>query len=363
MTVQANTALARKLSAGQEGLPEPPRSILRALRLGLARAAGEGIGLTLSVIGAKQARRPQPELADRVQDGWLLLLFTSEHAGAAAVCLAPGCVSAIVQQQTVGMVSAEPPSGRAFTGTDAAMAAPLLEDMLGRARGLVEGPADVASLSGYEYASRADDVRTLMLAMAEDSYRVIDLTVELAGGARQAEMCILLPDPPLTEPDQAGPETGSGRNLDQASGVMRAELTAVLGRMSLPLTNLSDLTVGDVLPLSGSKLDKVEVVSIDRARMAIGRLGQCGGMRAVRVNEHQPATALTYTEPQPFLATPSGSPDTLDAPPLQAMGEVMEDPTLPENAIGAGNLLPIDSVQMVSEISQLAGLPETDEDL
>ncbi len=365
MTVQANPALARKLSAGQDSVAEPPRSILRALRLGLARAAGDGLGLGLSVIGAKHAKRAQPELAERLQDSWLLLLFLSEQAGATAVCLDPGCVSAIVQQQTIGMVTSDPPSERVFTETDAAMTAPLFEDMLDRARGLVDGPADLISLSGYEYASRSEDVQALLLAMTYDRYRVVELTVELAGGARQGEICILLPDPPQSEKEQAEQENTPGLRLQQASGVMRAELNAVLCRMSLPLTSLSELDVGDVLPLSVAKLDKVQITTIERGRMAIGRLGQCGGMRAVRINEHRASTALTYSEPQPFLPSQPRTDNAGGQDITTASESGLTEGFSNLTSIGvdddAGELLLTDSKQMISEISQLAGLPRSDE--
>ncbi|KIC42013.1 hypothetical protein RA27_00970 [Ruegeria sp. ANG-R] len=360
MTDRVDTALARKLSAQQQGAVDTPRSVLRALRLGLARAAGEGMGLALSVIGAKQAVRAQEDMAGRLHDGWLLLIFTSDQGGVAAVCLNPGCVSAIVQQQTIAMVTSDPPPERAFTDTDAAMVAPLLEDMLGRAVNLVETSADVASLSGYEFASRAEDRRSLILALVDEAYRVFDLTVELAGGARQGEVCILLPKRPLSDEEQAEESAQSGLSLDQASGVMRAELNTVISRMSLPLTSLSELSVGDVLPLQGARVDRVEVFAIDRTRMAIGRLGQCGGMRAVRINEQRPAPALPADGGQTFLASRTGP----VSPPMEDMltSEIPEDivsgdPAVDDALLDPDDLLSASSNQRVAEISHLAGLP------
>lgn len=355
MTGQANTALARKLSAGQGSVAEPPRSILRALRLGLARAAGEGFGLPLSVIGAKQSSRAQADLADKVPDRWLLLVFSTTQAGPAAICLDPGCVSAIVQQQTIGMVISGAPSDRAFTDTDAAMAAPLFEEMMIRACGLVEAPADVKILSGFEYSIRAETVRALTLAMADERYRVAELTVELAGGAQQGEICIVLPDPPPSDDGQAAQADPAGRNLEQASGVMRAELTAVLSRISLPLTDLSALAVGDVLPLTGSKLDKVQVLTIERGRLAVGRLGQCGGMRAVRINEQQ-AAALTHVEPQPFMASQTGALHETAGAQSALNGIDTVDGLDIAHPSDAGDLLALGSDELVSEISQLARL-------
>ncbi|SDW17142.1 Type III flagellar switch regulator (C-ring) FliN C-term [Ruegeria halocynthiae] len=350
------SALARKLSAAQGGA-ETPRSILRALRLGLARAAGEGMGLALSVIGAKQAVRTQEDMAGRLKGGWLLLLFSSDQGGIAAACLDPGCVSAIVQQQTIAMVTSDPPPERVFTDTDAAMVAPLVEDTLSRAQKLVESSADMTSLSGFEFASRAEDRRSLILALVDEAYRMFDLTVELACGARQGEVCILLPERPLSDEEQAAEITQPGMNLDQASGVIRAELNTVISRMSLPLTALSELSVGDVLPLQDARVDRVEVLAIDRARTAIGRLGQCGGMRAVRINEQRLTPALPASEGQAFLAstTSSRGEDALSSAPDEEI--ITGDPVMDDILLDPDDLLSASSDQRVAEISHLAGLP------
>ncbi|EEE37431.1 Surface presentation of antigens protein [Rhodobacteraceae bacterium KLH11] len=358
------SALARKLSAGQSGA-DTPRSVLRALRLGLARAAGEGMGLALSVIGARQAVRAQEDLGERLKDGWLLLLFTSDQGGVAAACLDPGCVSAIVQQQTIAMVIPDPPAERPFTDTDAAMVAPLVEDTLGRALKLVESPADMTSLSGFEYASRAEDQRSLILALVDEAYRVFDLTVELAGGARQGEVCILLPERPLSDGEQATDTAQSGLSLDQASGVMRAELNTVISRMSVPLTALSNLSVGDILPLQGARVDRVEVLSIDRARATVGRLGQCSGMRAIRINETLSAPVLATSDPEAFLASPTGAQIPAEEEGgLSAIDEGIEngDLLLADISADSDDLITATPDQMVAEISQLAGLPAPDGD-
>ncbi|WP_299986773.1 FliM/FliN family flagellar motor C-terminal domain-containing protein [uncultured Ruegeria sp.] len=353
------SALARKLSAGQSG-SDAPRSILRALRLGLARAAGEGLGLALTVIGAKQAIRAQGDIARRIQDGWLLLLFASDQGCVAAVCLDPGCVSAIVQQQTIAMVTADPPPERPFTDTDAAMVAPLVEDMLGRARDLVEAPPDLASLSGFEFATRAEDRRSLILALVDEAYRMFDLKVELAGGARQAEVLVLLPDRRHSFDECADDPAQPGLSLDQASGVMRVELNTVISRMTVPLTALSNLSVGDVLPLQGARVDRVEVLSIDRTRATIGRLGQCGGMRAVRINEDHTAPKLPSKDQETFLVSQtslSPAPEDDQAPSAFDDDIINEDTPLNVGSTHPDDLMAIGSEHVVAEISQLAGLP------
>ena len=300
MTQTVSTALTRKLTAGQEDQGDKPRSVLRALRLAFARAAGDRLQLPLAVIGAKQSLRMPEVLSDRVADDWLLLQFVDGEGGSAAICMDLGTVSAIVQVQTIGEVLPDTPAARRFTHTDGAMVAPLVEDALMRAVALVDTPVDQSSLSGYEFAGQFADLRTMSLAMVENVYRVFELTVELGGGLRQGQISVLLPDR-TSEEDHEITLGNAGPNLEQASGVLRAELNTVICRMSLPLASLTGLGVGDVLPLAEARLDRAEILTIDRTRAAIGRLGQCGGMRAVRLNEYAPLSALTQTISEDFL--------------------------------------------------------------
>jgi len=353
MTDQVNAALMRKLSAGQGENGTASRPILRALRLALARAAGDRLSLPLSVIGARQSTREPGDLDGSVEEGWLLLLFTSDHGGPAGFCLDPGFVSAIVQTQTIGEVLGDPPQPRLFTDTDAAMTAPLIEEVLLKAQKLVETPEDTGSFQGYEYSARLVDLRSLTLALIDEVYRVFDLTVELAEGARQGRICVLLPDHPKIADEETTEDADHGPRLDQAAGVIRAELQAAICRMTLPLAELSSLRAGDLLPLTGARLDRTEITTIDRARLAVGRLGQCGGMRAVRINEQIAPQAMLDSLPDEFLesvAEPGAQDKLTHAVPASTELVVSTD---------AGMTLGR-SEQMVAEISQLAGLDVED---
>ena len=359
MAHSVSAALARKLSVGQDDLSDRPRSILRALRLGFARAAGDRLSLPLAVIGVRQSTRQQNEFVETLGENLLLLLFSGPE-GIAAACLDPSCVSAIVQTQTIGEVTEARPNARAFTDTDAAMAAPLIEEALARAASLVEAAADQACLTGYEFRSRSADLGKLSLALVDDAYRVFELTVDLAGGLRQGQITVLLPDHPFLPDEGAASPTEAGPRLEQSAGVVRAELNAVLCRMVLPLSNLSGLKVGDLVPLTGSRVDRTEILSIDRTRVAVGRLGQCGGLRAVRVNEHASLPALADPELGKFVASETRAPqqdiqdasdlvpDTLNVTPYKVE---TPDPESLESDLDFAN-----SDQIAAEISQLAGL-------
>ncbi len=356
MAHTGSAVLARKLRLGQGDQGDRPRSVLRALRLGFARAAGDRLNLPLTVIGARQADRAQADIGEALDDDWLLLKFSGDD-GVAAACLDINCVSAIVQTQTIGEVAADPPPVRAFTDTDAAMAAPLVEDALTRAVNLVVS-ADQSILSGYEFASRVTDKRSLILELIAESYRVFDLTVELAGGLHQGHISVLLPEVVRADGTESESDVNTGPSLEQSSGVVRAELNAVLCRMSLPLGHFSALEVGGLLPLTGARLDQTQILTIERTQAARGRLGQSGGMRAVRLNETTPHAMLTEQDTTEFIASKPAA----ASPDLSQIGadKLVEPSDI--SSVGQ-DIEPIDSDlslvapdQMAAEISQLAGL-------
>lgn len=356
MAQPLSTALARKISAGRDDPAECAHSIPRALRLGFARAAVDRLNLPLAVIGAKQSQRAPSDLTGVVGDDWLLLTFSSAE-GLAAVCLDPASVSAIVQMQTIGEVMSGAISARSFTDTDAAMVAPLIEDALKRASLLVEAAVDQSSLSGHEFSFRAADLRSLSLALVDETHRIFELTVDLAGGLRQGQIAVLLPAR-LGELDTGEDnKVEAGPRLEQSSGVVRAELNAILCKVTLPLGGLSGLAVGEVVPLTGSRLDRTEILAIDRTRAGVGRLGQCGGMRAVRLNEQAPTPALT--EGQDFIESRAGArqPDISDAPELMPDAPGYDIEAVPTGLDEPqGDLGLVESDKLAAEISQLAGL-------
>ncbi|SMO77301.1 FliM/FliN family flagellar motor C-terminal domain-containing protein [Ruegeria faecimaris] len=353
MTQSVSAALARKLSISQEEKGDKPRSILRALRLAFARAAEDRLQMPLSVIGAKQSCRPPGGLTQSLDEEWILLLFSGSDSSLAAICMDIGLVSAVVQAQTIGEVMPGAPSARGFTDTDAAMVSPWIEEGLSRAASLVETASDRMCLIGFEYASRLADLRTLTLAMVEEEYRVFELTVELGGGLRQGQLSVLLPIRPAeTAETEVIHDEPEGR-LDQASGVLRADLNTVVCRMPLSLATLTELVVGDVLPLIGARLDRTEIVAIDRSRAAIGRLGQCGGLRAVRLNETYQTQTFSQPEANEFLEASSAS--IHEEGPTEHGQEIM--PFSPGALGQEGTELNLEnSEHMVAEISQLAGL-------
>lgn len=363
MSKSVSSVLARKLSATQRGTMAASRAVLRALRLALARTAVEGFRLAISVIGAKQAGRKAENLTEGLDESWLFLLVAAGEERLAAVALDPGLVSAVIQQQTIGEVLPAPPEPRPFTDTDAAIVAPLIDGMFARATELLEDPQDVALLSGYEYVSRAADLRAVSLALVQEAYGRYELTVELGRGARQGMAVMLLPDPS----DGPGPDDSRSnpakKLLAEAAGIMRAELNAVITRLQLPLAELSGLSAGDVLPLTGAGLGQIDVLSIDRARVGTGRLGQCGGMRALRLTGKTVSPSGSAKDAGAFVEHAGNRFGPDKSEPLQVdESESVHDVLVSETSVSELDRDDLDAIgtdQLAEKISELSGLPVT----
>lgn len=383
MVTQSETrsTLQRKLALSRDERQGDTRSVLRALRLALARAADEAVGLAMSVIGATQARRELDELGRAVAEERLYLLLSGPGEGLGAICLDRACLTAIVQQQTLGQVIGQVGPERAFTGTDAALAAPIVDALMPRAAELAELAADRACLTGYAYCSWAESRRAMLLLLDCDTYRVFDLTVEIAGGRAQGQMTLVLPDRPGAVEDKDTAKSAAGPSMDDTFGAVRAELNAVVSRIRLPLSSFAAMQPGDVLPLETPKLDRTEMLTIEGRPVAYARLGQCRGMRAVRLNEKMPAAeSLSKGGPDFTTHPPSPSKPGLELPdpdviehsaPLRKSSAPDPDDYEdidPEAEDGFADLAEYDislpalnPEQAAAEISELAGLNDADD--
>ena len=368
----ATTTLKRKMAAGQGEAPSGGRSMLRALRLALARAGRDVFGLPLAVIGARQGRAIQETLARYLDDNRLLMLLDGPDRAIGAASVDRSCLAALIQRQTMGTVTGMEPVERGFTGTDAALVAPLIDATIKRATVRADLAADRHCISGFRFGARVSDVRALLLALEAERCRVFDLTAEFAGGKSQGTVCLVFPE--LIPIPTVGSSDGSGR-MERAIAKARADLMAVVGHLRLPLAELSHLRVGDVLPLTIPHLDRADLVSIDGRSVVSARLGQAGGMRALRLNEIGVAEARSERKPDFRPNSPVGEAHdavTLDLTALPDMPDlpVWEDdeasretinmdgfPLLDNADDGSTEVDAIDPRAAAVEISSLAGIP------
>lgn len=338
--------LRRKLAGGDSSGASRGMTSLRALRLAMARTAGDTLGLALGAIAARQGVCAPDEVAAEIAADGLLVLLDCASAQTGAAVLSLPLVSALIQQQTMGRVADRPPDPRDFTDTDALICAPFLEDCLRMAADIAETPQDRACLAGIRFGARAGEARALCLALRASRYRVHAFTLDIAEGRRQGELLLVLPEPPAAEGEAR--QTGPARDPGQSPLMqVEADLTAVLARLRLPLDRLNALQVGDLLPVGRDRLDETSLVAPGGAVIARGRLGQMNGQRAVRLMAPTPVpravanAGVAQFDPLPRRASS----------PRSDRGEDMLD---------IAELARVSPDQAAKEIGTLAGLSDED---
>ncbi|QUS35541.1 FliM/FliN family flagellar motor switch protein [Falsirhodobacter algicola] len=193
-----------------------------------------------------------------------LLIPLRGPTGAGALRLGQDLVAALVELRIKGRCAAQPAPGRTPTRTDVLLASDFIAALL---EGMGEGAA---------HAGDHLDGVPLSAHLGTGRLQLRQVTVSFAGGARSSEVGIALP-----EGTRAGQEDFaerlSARVLDSD-----VPLTAVLHRMTLPLSAVLRLERDQVLPLSDAGTDRIGLDAGGRT-VGQGQLGQQRGMRAVRL--------------------------------------------------------------------------------
>jgi flagellar motor switch protein FliM len=276
-----NAVLRRKTVAAKEVWQARGMSPAKALRLSLARAADDLWDLAVAASGIAQAEETQDVLVSGLAEDGLIILLDGPEGAIGALWLAYPVVAGLVESQTVGRVSANPPDPRRLTRTDAAILAPLLHATLERFDGLLAEAGGDDAISGFRFGSMIESPRMLSLALKASDFNVFRFTLDLSG-LREGAAILMFPvaEAPPDPPGPAGPRRGS---LETQVRSAPAELRAVLHRLTMPLSAVSALRPGDVLPIPRDALTRLCLEVGQRAVPVPGWLGQVNGMRAVRI--------------------------------------------------------------------------------
>ena len=331
-------ALARKLAAAREGAGSISNSAtLKVLRRSLARAAADLCELPLAVIAARQLNCIPEDLGRYLSDEKLLVVLDGPNGRIGAATLDAPTVTALIQQQTMGQVMGKAPSERHYTSTDAAMTADFIDRAFAKAVTMLEGQADLNLFEGFRFGARIEDVRSLMLGLEAEDYRVIELTLDLSSGAMQGAITLIIPEPTPADLGQDGPGgLDFGPSLGNGMGSMRVELSAVLCKMQVPVSTFSTLEIGDVLPLDQAFLYETDLVAISGQSISGGRLGQINGARAVRLSDPNSNSAGGTPDNQAFTSEIGSDMPAELSPEPQGMGLGIAAQTLQDPMDGLG---------------------------
>ena len=291
---QAISLVQRKARTGREAQAARAMSLGRALRLTAAKQADQMLGLALGMLGVTRKPTGIEDVAASFDATTLFLLMDGPGSQVAAAVLDAPLVAGLIQQQTMGRVTPVPQEGpaRQHTATDAALCAPFVEALLGRAALLPEEQADRELLQGYRFGVWAADPRVALLALEAPAFEVIEMTLDLAAGARVGKLTLVIPVPVRVAAQEERAQTdsdGPPHSKSLADNVLglHAELTIALTRLRLPLQQITALKPGNLLDINLSSMAQALVLDKSGRAISRGTLGQIDGIRAVQVEQQK----------------------------------------------------------------------------
>ncbi|MCU0825860.1 MAG: FliM/FliN family flagellar motor switch protein [Tabrizicola sp.] len=288
--------IRRKIDLARQPQAEGAPGADRGWRLALARAARDAMALDMDFRRLSVSRVSLSEVLELAPERAMVAVLDGPRGALGVLMLSPLVTATLIEMQTLGRLSPQPPQPRKPTRIDAAMVAGVIDRAL---TGLDEALAEEADLiwaGGFRYASHLDDVRPLGLMLEDETYRVLSAEVAMGADGRTGDVLLVLPANGRGERPasvQAQPvDTAPPFSAGLAAQVMQVDcrLDAVIGRLVLPIRQIMSLQAGDVLNLPVASLDAIALETADGVPVARAKLGQNRGMRALKLLATEAAT-------------------------------------------------------------------------
>lgn len=308
---ERKSVIHRKAASAREDFDARAMSPSKALRLSLEKCGDRLFGLALTVGTLEQRRLSHAALKEETGDDNLILLLDGQGGARGAALFDLQFAQGLVEVQTMGRVRPGAAPERPLTGTDAAIAAPLVDAVLdGVDRKLEEAMPGHRTLD-FRFGDRVGDARGLLLALEAAEFELFRLTVDIGGGAKTGILTLILPAVVLARPEAGTGEAGEGADFDLGELAMQVPVTldAVLDRVQLSLAEVCALKPGMRLPVNAAAIGRTDLVAASGHVAAQARLGQMNGMRAVRLNG-----AGGEDAPQPAPGRAQAAPPQAEAP-------------------------------------------------
>lgn len=293
-----DTVLQRKAHAQRKARGGGAWSLPRALGRALSIAADALWGLAFLQTTRADHTMSADKALSRLDSDDLLVVLGHETGLCGLVAFSRDIVTGLIDVQTLGRVTQFPADARAYTATDAAMTAPLVDAALPRFASMVSTQPDMAHLKTYRFGALVEDVATAGLALEAETYRVTEFDVSLAQDMRKGRVVFLFPEPAKT--DELSDDSHPGKH-EAVLKLAPVRMQAVLARIHIPLDRAQALRPGDVVPLSSSVTTTASLVLAGGHTVARGKLGHMNGFRAIRIGDE----AQTLHRPDPVVPTPA----------------------------------------------------------
>ncbi|MCC5993468.1 MAG: FliM/FliN family flagellar motor switch protein [Rhodobacteraceae bacterium] len=262
-----------------------------AFRVAFGRMARDLPGFSATASAAALRPASLAEIVDLAEPGMFLAMLDGQQEQLGLAMLCPTLMGALLEVTTTGQLwedDVAPETPRKPTPTDAVLIAPVVDALLGQIAARLEGRAECDLFAGFGYGSFLDDPRPLGLVLEDIPYRLAQFDIAIGAAGRQGQCWLFLPErAPAAKHaqghDSSEPAPNWSERLEAAVHDSAVQLDAVLYRVRISLSELGQLSQGDVLCLPDSALEALRLETLDGQVLARARLGQTHGHRAVRM--------------------------------------------------------------------------------
>lgn len=337
MSENTHTTILRRMAGQQKTDDEdPPLTSSRAVRLALTKSANDSVGLVLTVLAVAEAAFELDALLADLNETLMLIRLERHGALVGLIAVDVQFRAAVLEMQTIGQLIGAPAEERAATSTDKIMCDTMLNLFLKSLPTALVGTDFEGWVDDIELGGQISSTRAAGLILTDQEYLTLRMSVDLGVADREGAILIALPpksDPvieALAEPEEVDWHSQFGENIFGAT----VDLDAVLHRFDLPLGVAQNLRIDQVLPLRGCSVHSVKLMSMSGQQVALAKLGQIGGYRAIR----------------------------LEAPPDQEMQELASAGSgLAPSVVGAPDMLPVSDIAAdigIDVAEPVAAMPE-----
>ena len=285
------SVLRRMLSTPASQLDQLEMSPAKSLQIAVARGAEGFAGLTASVSEFREERLSLDGLVQSLEKPHLIHKLSTPSGINGLALWDSASVSALTEFLITGRMAAKPPEARHPTTTDAAVITGLLSRILEIFDQELLNVSDLPPVRGFRPSMTFNDARAVSMAFDEMAYRMYCITLDLGNGARTGVLKLVFPwEKKMAKSD--APSSSNSWKSDWHHNVKNSNVMveAVLVRLSLTLEQMENLEIGSDIPVPLETITRVSVEGVDRKCVAVGRLGQSNGFRAVRIAIGSPAT-------------------------------------------------------------------------
>lgn len=287
-------------------LPRPARvTPARAAATAVGRAADHLYHLAVQPVSVTPGALTLAELPEYLPEPALLTVLQGRGESLGVVALSGEAVTALIEVQALGRITARPSERRKPTRADAMICAEFVNQLMSELATEMVGMEGFEGIDGYRYATYLDDPRPLSLMLEDKAYRSLSFELRL-GSPETRDVTIFIaiphdgsaerPAPEVTKakaearstrPSEPTPAAQPGETLKASVDAAPVELVGVLCRRHLTLAELRALTPGKVLSLPRVSLAEARIETTGGQVLATGKFGEAEGCHAIRLHDPQ----------------------------------------------------------------------------